>query len=185
MLALAAALAAAPPPVRAEWPLLEAPYVVTPHPVVDTMLSVAGVGRDDVVYDLGSGDGRIVIAAARTYGARAVGYEIDPDRVRAARENARAAGVADRVRFEVQDIFTADLREATVVTMYLLPEVNLRLKPRLLAQLRPGTRIVSHAFALGDWAPDRTVTVRGSDGLYTVYSWVVPPRGQTRAPGGR
>jgi SAM-dependent methyltransferase len=174
-LALAAALIVAPPAVRAEWPLVEAPYVTTPPPVVDVMLAVAGVTRDDVVVDLGAGDGRIVIAAARTYGARAVGYELDPARVAEAREHARAAGVADRARFEVQDIFTADLREATVVTLYLLPEVNLRLRPRL-RELRPGTRIVSHAFDLGDWAPDGVVTVRLRDGLYTIYTWVVPPR---------
>lgn len=167
------------------WPLIDAPYVVTPPPVVDAMLTVAGVTGDDVVYDLGSGDGRIVIAAARTYGARGIGYELDPERVREAREKARAAGVADRVRFEVQDIFTADLREATVVTMYLLPEVNLRLKPRLLSELRPGTRIVSHAFDLGEWAPEKVVTVTGSDGLYTVYCWVVPPRGATPPRRGR
>lgn len=179
-----AAVLAGPGGAGGEWPLVDAPYVATPHPVVDVMLTVAGVTAADVVYDLGSGDGRIVIAAARKYGARAIGYERDPHRVAAARDSARAAGVADRVRFEVQDIFTADIREATVVTMYLLPEVNLRLKPRLLAELRPGTRIVSHAFDLGDWAPDEVVTVRGDDGLYTVYCWVVPPRNGPSPAGG-
>jgi hypothetical protein len=169
-------VALAAPAADGEWPLVDAPYVVTPPPVVDAMLKVAGVTAADVVCDLGSGDGRIVIAAARQYGARGIGYELDPGRVAVARERARAAGVADRVRFEVRDIFTADIREATVVTMYLLPEVNLRLRPRLLAELRPGTRIVSHAFDLGDWAPEKIVTVRGADGLYTVYYWVVPPR---------
>ena len=184
-LTLCAVLAVAPPAAYGEWPLVNAPYVATPHSVVDAMLAVAGVTKDDIVYDLGSGDGRIVITAAREYGARGIGYDLAPERVREARDNARAAGVADRVRFEVQDIFTADFREATVVTMYLLPEVNLRLRPRLLRQLRPGTRIVSHAFDLGDWPPERVVSVRGPDGQYTVYYWVVPlPPGPT-APGGR
>ena len=178
-LALGTTLIAGPVVADGEWPLIHAPYVVTPQPVVDAMLAVAGVTGDDVVYDLGSGDGRIVITAARKYGARGVGFDLAPERVTEARENARAAGVAQRVRFEVQDIFTADLREATVVTMYLLPEVNLRLRPRLLGQLRPGTRIVSHAFDLGDWAPEKVVNVKGTDGRYTVYYWVVPPRGST------
>jgi SAM-dependent methyltransferase len=169
-------LAAGPCPTGAEWPLLNAPYVVTPQPVVDAMLAVAGVTPDDVVYDLGSGDGRIVITAARRYGARGVGLELEPARVEQARRSAEAAGVADRVRFEVQDIFSADIREATVVTMYLLPEVNLRLRPRLLAALRPGTRIVSHAFDLGDWAPDKVLDVEGPEGRYTVFYWVVPAR---------
>lgn len=175
-LGLCAVLLLVPRTTLGERPLLEAPYVRTPQPVVETMLDVAGVTAADVVYDLGSGDGRIVITAARKYGARGVGYELDPARLAEARANARAAGVAGRVRFERRDIYTADLHEATVVTMYLLPEVNLRLKPRLRGELRPGTRIVSHAFDLGDWAPDRVVDVRGDDGMYRVYFWVVPPR---------
>lgn len=159
-----------------EGPHLDVPFVPTPLSVVDVMLEVAGVTGDDVVYDLGSGDGRIVIAAARKHGARGVGYDLDPVRVKEARANAREAGVEDRVRFEVQNVFTADFREATVVTMYLLPDVNQQLKPRLLAELRPGTRIVSHAFDLGDWKADKVLEVKGDHGNHTVYYWVVPPR---------
>jgi SAM-dependent methyltransferase len=162
-------------PVR-EKKALDVPFVPTDDHVVAQMLRVAKVTRDDLVYDLGSGDGRIVITAARRFGARGVGIDIDPDRVREAQENARAAGVADRVRFEEGDIFTADLRPATVVTMYLLPDVNMRLRPKLLGELRPGTRIVSHNYDLGDWAPRRTLTVRVGATDHHVYFWVVPPR---------
>jgi len=176
-LALCAVLSLAPHGAGGEGPHLDVPYVPTPQPVVEAMLEVARVTGDDVVYDLGSGDGRIVITAARKYGARGVGYDIDPERVREARENARAAGVADRVRFEVQNVFTADFREATVVTMYLLPDVNIQLKPRLQAELRPGTRIVSHAFDLGEWKAEKILEVKGEAGQHTVYYWVVPPPG--------
>jgi 2-polyprenyl-3-methyl-5-hydroxy-6-metoxy-1,4-benzoquinol methylase len=147
------------------------PYVPTPHAVVDKMLEVAQVGPNDVVYDLGCGDGRIVIAAAKK-GARGVGIDIDEQRIREARSNAAAAGVADRVQFRQEDLFKTDFREATVVTMYLLTSVNMRLRPRLLAELKPGTRIVSHAFDLGDWKPLETHKVGSS----TVYYWVVPQR---------
>jgi len=152
----------------------EVPYVQTPDRVVEAMLSLADVGRDDVVYDLGSGDGRIVIAAARWRGARGVGIEIDPELVGQARRDAARAGVADRARFETGDLFAADLRDATVVTLYLSPELNARLRPRLLAQLRPGSRIVSHQFGMGDWEVARSVrlTIDGRDHL--VYLWVVP-----------
>ena len=147
------------------------PYVSTPEAVVDEMLEIAKVGAKDIVYDLGSGDGRIVIAAAKRFGARGVGIEIDPDLIRESNENARQAGIAHLVRFVEGDFFIADLREATVVTLYLLPEVNRQLLPKLLAELRPGTRIVSYKYDLGDWAPEKTVRVsRG-----TVYYWVVPP----------
>ncbi len=149
----------------------DVPYVPTPHAVVDKMLEVAQVGPNDVVYDLGCGDGRIVIAAAKK-GARGVGIDIDEQRIREARSNAAAAGVADRVQFRQEDLFKTDFREATVVTMYLLTSVNLRLRPRLLAELKPGTRIVSHAFDLGDWKPLETHKVGSS----TVYYWVVPQR---------
>jgi SAM-dependent methyltransferase len=149
----------------------DVPYVATPEGVVAEMLELARVGPGDVVYDLGSGDGRIVIAAARRYGARGVGIEIDPERVREAAENAEQAGVAPRVRFVEGDLFAAEIGEATVVTLYLLPEVNRRLLPRLLAELRPGTRIVSYRYGLGDWAPAKTVQAsRGS-----LHLWVVPP----------
>lgn len=152
----------------------DVPFVPSPEDVVDRMLQVAGVGKGDVVYDLGSGDGRIVIAAARKYGARGVGVDIDPARIEEARENARKAGVADRVKFVQQDLFDADIHEATVVTLYLLPNVNQRLRPKLLRELKPGTRVVSHSFDMGDWKPVRTVEMDGR----TIYYWVVPPRGR-------
>jgi len=149
---------------------LDVPFVPTPEAVVDRMLEMAKVGPQDVVYDLGSGDGRIVIAAAQKHGARGVGIDLSPERIREARENARAAGVADRIEFRQEDLFKADIREATVVTLYLLTTVNLQLKPRLLAELKPGTRIVSHAFAMGDWEPLATDTVEGR----RIFYWEVP-----------
>ncbi len=129
-------------------PHSDAPYVVTPNEVVIEILKIAGVTKDDVVYDLGSGDGRLVIAAAKQFGARGVGVEIDPRLIQESNENARLAGVSDRVKFVQQDLFQTDLSEATVVTLYLLPEVNLRLRPKLLRELKPGTRLVSHQFGL-------------------------------------
>ncbi|MEW6612631.1 MAG: methyltransferase domain-containing protein [Pseudomonadota bacterium] len=152
----------------------DVPFVPSPEDVVDRMLQLAGVRKGDVVYDLGSGDGRIVIAAAKKYGARGVGVDIDPERIEEARENARKAGVADRVKFVQQDLFDADIHEATVVTLYLLPNVNQRLRPKLLRELKPGTRVVSHSFDMGDWKPVRTVEMDGR----TLYYWVVPPRGR-------
>ena len=151
---------------------VEVPFVPTPENVVDRMLQIAKVGPDDVLYDLGSGDGRIVIAAARKRGARAVGIDIDPARIRESRENARKAGVAKRVEFREENLFTADIGEATVVTLYLLPAVNLRLRPKLLAELKPGTRVVSYGFHMGDWKPAATAEVGNS----TVYFWVVPEK---------
>lgn len=148
----------------------DVPYVPTPEPVVAEMLRLANVAEDDVIYDLGSGDGRIVITAARNYGARGVGIDIDPTLVEAANDNARQAGVADRAQFVQQDLFETDISEASVVTLYLLPEVNLRLRPKLLEELQPGTRIVSHAFDMGDWEPEQVVQVDGR----TIYYWVVP-----------
>jgi tRNA G37 N-methylase Trm5 len=148
----------------------DVPYVPTPQVVVDKMLEVAAVSKDDVVYDLGSGDGRIVITAAKKYGVRGVGVDIDPERVKEANANAVQAGVADRVKFIEQDLFKTDLKEASVVTLYLLPEVNLRLRPKLWSELKPGTRVVSHAFDMGDWKPDKTIEVEGR----TIYFWVVP-----------
>jgi SAM-dependent methyltransferase len=150
----------------------DVPYVPTPPSVVDAMLELAQVKKGEVVYDLGCGDGRIVIEAAKRYGARGVGIDIDPQRVEEARENAKAAGVADRVQFRQQDLFETDFREANVVTLYLLQAINLRLRPILLKQLKPGTRIVSHAFDMGDWEPKETVNVNG----YTAYLWVVPEK---------
>jgi SAM-dependent methyltransferase len=150
-----------------------APYVPTPPDVVDRMLVLAGVTGDDVVYDLGSGDGRIPIAAARTYGARGVGIEIDPRLVEEARANARAAGVAPLVEFRQQDVRTADISAATVVTLYLLSSSNVVLRPLLTRQLRPGARIVSHAFSMGpEWPAERTerfTSVQGDE--VTLYLW--------------
>jgi tRNA G37 N-methylase Trm5 len=149
------------------------PFVPSPQEVVDRMIELAGVKKGDVVYDLGSGDGRIVITAAKK-GAKAVGFEIDPDLVKESRENIQKAGVADSAEIRNQDILTVDLSPASVVTMYLLPDVNLKLKPNLLSQLKPGSRVVSHAFDLGDWKPDRTERVAGR----TIYLWTVPARGR-------
>ncbi|MGF1937910.1 MAG: class I SAM-dependent methyltransferase [Nostoc sp. ChiQUE02] len=148
----------------------DVPYVPTPQPVVDAMLQVAKVGKNDVLYDLGSGDGRIVNTAAQKYGTRGVGIDINPERIKEANENAKKAGVTDRVKFVQQDLFNTDFSEATVVTLYLLPEVNAKLRPKLLKELKPGTRIVSHAFDMGDWKPQQTLNVEGK----TIYYWVVP-----------
>ena len=149
-----------------------APYVVTPQEVVDEMLRMADVGRGDLIYDLGSGDGRIVIEAARRYGARGVGIELDPELIRRAQDNARRASVSHLVEFRQQDVMTVDLSPATVVTLYLSREANLRLRPRLRSQLRPGARVVSHEFTMGDWEPRTILRVREeSGGLRTLYLW--------------
>lgn len=147
-------------------------FVPTPQEVVEAMLKVANVGPNDVLYDLGSGDGRIPITAAKLFGIRAVGIDIDPQRIREATENARAAGVADKVRFLNQDLFSTDISEATVVTLYLLPSLNLRLIPKLNSELKAGTRIVSHAFDMGEIRPLETQTVQGR----TIYFWRTPLR---------
>jgi cyclopropane fatty-acyl-phospholipid synthase-like methyltransferase len=148
-------------------------WVPTPQAVVDKMLDMAKVTKDDIVYDLGSGDGRIPITAAKTYGARAVGIDIDPQRIREANENLKVAGVGDRVRFLNQDLFTTDISDATVITLYLLPSLNVKLMPKLKAELKPGTRIVSHSFdMMGQWEPERTVDVNGR----TVYFWTIPKK---------
>jgi SAM-dependent methyltransferase len=177
--ALAGPAAFAQPATAPQAPLRtpDVPYEPSPPDVVAAMLDLAQVKASDVVYDLGSGDGRIVIAAARDRGARGVGIDIDPRRIAEANENARAAGVADRVRFELGDLFVADFSSATVVTLFLWPQVNLKLRPKLL-QLKPGTRIVSHIHDLGDWKPDRTLRVRasGENRERTLYLWVVPSR---------
>jgi SAM-dependent methyltransferase len=146
-------------------------FVPTPPAVVHAMLEVATVTPDDLVMDLGSGDGRVVIAAARDFGATAIGIEIDAELIEQARENAREAGVADRVQFLQQDLFQADISKASVVTLYLMPMLNLKLRPRLFRSLQPGTRVVSHAFDMGDWKPDKELVVEGRH----VYLWVVPP----------
>jgi SAM-dependent methyltransferase len=149
-------------------PVYEAPYVPSPMSTVDEMLRLAEVGPDDVVYDLGSGDGRVVVAAAAKFGARGVGVEIDAELVGMARAAAARAGVADRVRFLRQDLFKTDLREATVVALYLAPNFNLQLRPALLA-LAPGTRVVSHSSGMGNWRPDRQTAIRKD-----VLLWIVP-----------
>jgi SAM-dependent methyltransferase len=151
---------------------LDVPYVPTPQAVVDRMLTLAKVTADDFVIDLGSGDGRILIAAAKKYGARGFGVDIDPRRIAEANANARKAGVEDRVTFRQQDLFQTSLGEATVLTMYLLQSVNLKLRPRILKELRPGARVVSHAFHMGNWAPDRHEVVDDND----VYLWIVPAK---------
>jgi cyclopropane fatty-acyl-phospholipid synthase-like methyltransferase len=153
----------------------EVPYFPTPEPVVEAMLKLARVGPEDLVYDLGCGDGRIVIAAAARYGAHAYGIDIDPVPLIRARHDAERAGVADRVRFERGDLFRADLRPATVVTLYLFESLNRRLLPKLRSELRPGARIVSHRFGMGsEWPPDNVLSVGDS----TVYLWTVPAPGR-------
>jgi SAM-dependent methyltransferase len=153
----------------------DVPFVPTPDEVVARMIRLAEVRPGDLLYDLGCGDGRIVVTAVKTRGVRGVCVEIDPDLISLARHNAGQAGVLDRIRFVEGDLFRVPLTGATVVTLYLLPDVNLRLRPRLL-RLPPGTRIVSHAFDLGDWAPQRKETVKLTFGEYTIYRWTVPAR---------
>ena len=151
-------------------------FVPTDEKIVTKMLEMAKVTKTDHLIDLGSGDGRIVITAAKRYGARGMGVEIDPALVKKSRENAQAAGVADRATFVEGDLFEANIRDATVITMYLLPDLNMRLRPKLLSDLKPGTRIVSHNYDLGDWKPAQTATVSVGGIEHTVYFWVVPPR---------
>lgn len=149
-------------------------YVPTPNEVVDAMLKVAKIGKGDVLYDLGSGDGRIPITSAQKYNvARATGIEINPERIREAEANLKTAGVGDRVRFLNEDLFEANISDATVITLYLLPTLNLKLLPKLLNDLKPGTRIVSHAFDMGNWKPEQTLDVSGR----AVYFWTIPAKG--------
>lgn len=148
---------------------VNAPFVTTPPEVVRKMLEMAGLGKNDTLYDLGCGDGRIVIEAARRYGARGVGIDINPQRVREAKENARRAGVAARVEFREQDVFDADLREATVVTVYLLPALHVALQPKLQRELRAGARVLSHSFPMGDWKPEQVVQYGGT----RIFAWTV------------
>lgn len=153
---------------------LDVPYVPTPQSVVDKMLDIAKVTGEDYLIDLGSGDGRIPIAAAKRFGTKGLGVEIDPARVHEAKVNAVNARVKDKVEFRKQDLFETDLSQATVLTMYLLPRVNLQLRPRILNTLKPGTRVVSHSFDMGDWKPDQKITVDGRK----IYLWIVPERGK-------
>jgi SAM-dependent methyltransferase len=149
----------------------DVPFDPSPPHVVDQMLTLAAVHKGDVVYDLGCGDGRIVIAAARL-GARGVGIDIDPQRIRESRENARAAGVRDRVTFRNEDLFEADIAGATVVTLFLWPEVNLKLRPKLWRDLKPGTRVVSYYWDMGDWTPEKQIDAGG----HWIYLWTIPPK---------
>lgn len=151
-------------------------YEPTPAPVVQTMVDLARVGATDVVYDLGCGDGRIVIAAAQR-GARAVCVDIDPERIRESRANAEKAGVAARITFVQEDLFRTDLADATVVTLFLSPDVNLKLRPKLLREARPGARVVSYVHDMGDWEPIGTRRVQGMYGPREVFLWVIPERG--------
>lgn len=147
-------------------------FVGTPPDVVDAMLKGLEIKSNDIVYDLGSGDGRILITAAQKFGARGVGIEIDPALVKQSEENARKAGVSDKVRFVTADLFEADIHEATVVTLYLLEDLNIKLRPKLLKDLKPGTRIASHRFRMGDWQPEKAVSV----GDRAIYFWTIPEK---------
>jgi len=155
---------------------LDAPYVSTPQSVVDAMLRLADVRQSDMVYDLGCGDGRIVITAARLFGARGVGIDLDPRRIDEANAAARSAGVAGRVRFAVQDLFQTDFSEASVLALYLFPEMNARLLPKIRAELRPGSRVVSYQFGVGDWAPAATEGVWIGDLRNEIYLYAVAAR---------
>jgi tRNA G37 N-methylase Trm5 len=167
---LLSASAFAQAPARTQVP--DVIYVPTPYEVVDEMLRLANVKKGDVLYDLGSGDGRIPVTAAKKFGIRAVGVDIDPQRIEEAKENAKKNGVARLVEFRNEDLFRTRFSEATVVTLYLLPDLNVKLRPRLLAELKPGTRVVSHQFDMGTWKPDRKVELNGR----TIYLWTIPSR---------
>lgn len=151
---------------------LDVPYVPTPNEIVERMLRLADVGPGDRLIDLGSGDGRIPIAAAKRFGIQALGVDIDPTLVDRARANAKAAGVDDKVTFEVKDLFETPIGEATVLMLYLLPDVNLLLRPRVLSELKPGSRVVSHQFDMGDWQPTKAETI----GRHKLFLWIIPER---------
>jgi ubiquinone/menaquinone biosynthesis C-methylase UbiE len=161
-------------------PVKDVPYVPTPPEVVQRMIQLAGVKSGDVLYDLGCGDGRIVIAAVKMPGVRGVCVDIDPERIAESKRNAETAGVSDRIRFVEGDLFKVPFSDATVMTLYLMPDVNMRLRPRLLGELKPGTRIVSHAFDMGDWVPEERVTVDLQPQTYVLYRWTIPEKKATR-----
>jgi precorrin-6B methylase 2 len=169
LIAASAATQAQPAATTAKPRVPDVIFVPTPPEVVDAMLQVAKVGPNDVLYDLGSGDGRIPVTAAKRFGTRGVGVDIDPVRIQEARANAKKEGVTDKVQFIQGDLFEQDLSKATVISLYLLPSLNLKLRPTLL-KLKPGTRIVSHAFDMGDWAPEQSLNIDGR----MVYFWTVP-----------
>jgi len=167
-------LQTAPAPAAKQLRSPDVIYVPTPPEVVDAMLKVVDARRGDVLYDLGSGDGRIPITAVEKYNVtRATGIEINPERIAEAQQNLNKAGLGDRVRFRNEDLFEADFSDATVITLYLLPALNVKLLPKMLRELKPGTRIVSHAFAMGDWKPEQTLEVGGR----SVYFWTIPAKG--------
>lgn len=174
----AAALIAAPAIIRRAdaqtepTPRLDVPFVPTPQQVVDKMLELAKVQKTDYLIDLGSGDGRIPVTAAQKFGVKAMGVDINPQRIKEANERAKSAGVTNLVEFRQQDLFQTDISQANVLTMYLLPSVNMKLRPKILSDMKPGSRIVSHAFDMGDWTPEQKVTVDGR----TVFLWTVPPK---------
>ena len=170
LLLFALTLSVAAPQERRGLRAPDVPYEPSTPEIVNGMLTLAHVGKRDVVYDLGCGDGRIVIEAARKFGARGVGIDIDPVRIAEAKENARKAGVGRRVRFLNQDLFQSDFREATVVMLYLWPEVNLKLRPKLLRELKPGTRVVSHSHTMGDWEAEKEIQVDG----HRIFFWTIP-----------
>ena len=169
LIALFAGLGFAPARAQEEEEF-EVPYVPTPEKVVAEMLKLANVKKGEVIYDLGSGDGRIVITAAKVYGARGVGIDINPQRIKEANENAQKAGVTGQVQFKQNDLFQEDISRASVVTLYLLPSVNMRLRPKLWKELKPGTRVVSHDFDMGDWKPEKTLQVDE----HKIYFWTIP-----------
>lgn len=152
----------------------DVPYVPTPEEVVEKMLELAKPKKGEVLYDLGCGDGRIVVTAAKKYGVKGIGVDIDPERIKESNDNAKQAGVTDRVKFIKKDLFKMDFRDADIMAMYLLTTVNEQLKPKLLEQMRPGSRVVSHAFSMGDWEPDQEVTVEPDK--QTVYFWIIPAK---------
>lgn len=151
---------------------LDVPYVPTPQKVVDGMLELAGVKKGDVVYDLGCGDGRIVITAAKEYGATGIGVDLNPVRIEEANANAKEAKVENKVTFHEGDLFDFDFSKADVLTLYLLPDVNMKLRPKIQSEMKPGSRIVSHAFDMGDWRPHREIKVDGK----TIYLWIIPEK---------
>jgi len=157
-----------------QWNQYDVPYVSTPYPVVEEMLRIAEVNKDDILYDLGCGDGRIVITAAKKFGCRGVGVDLDPQRIKESRENAIKENVQNKVTFIQKDLFEAEISEATVVTLYLLSSINLELRPKLLKDLKPGTRIVSHDFSMGEWEADEEKEVFVKSDRHMIYFWVVP-----------
>ncbi len=158
--------------LKAQQIALDVPYVPTPQNVVEGMLDLAKVGKGDIVYDLGCGDGRIVITAAKKYGATGIGVDLNPERIKEAKANARKAGVENKVTFHQGNLFDFDFSKATVLTLYLLPDVNLKLMPKILSEMKPGSRVVSHAFDMGDWKPDKEISVDGK----SAYLWIVPEK---------